>query len=76
MTEVIFEEDQINWKVPEMILYLSDYFELVAGNAILSGTPSGVGSVNRCGTFEMAADALGVVTVRVTKLHNRGGGLR
>jgi fumarylpyruvate hydrolase len=37
--------NQMIWKVPEMISYLSDYFELAAGDIILSGTPSGVGPV-------------------------------
>ncbi|MEM8632216.1 MAG: fumarylacetoacetate hydrolase family protein [Pseudomonadota bacterium] len=38
---------QMIWKVPEMISYLSAYFELAAGDVILSGTPSGVGPVQR-----------------------------
>ena len=32
--------DQMIWKVPEMIAYLSEYFELAAGDVILSGTPA------------------------------------
>ena len=32
-------------KVPEMISYLSEYFELAAGDVILSGTPSQVAAV-------------------------------
>ena len=35
------------WKVPEMISYLSGLFELAPGDLILSGTPSGVGPVQR-----------------------------
>jgi fumarylpyruvate hydrolase len=35
--------NQMIWKVPEMISYLSEYFELKAGDVILSGTPAGVG---------------------------------
>ena len=58
--------NQMIWKVPEMISYLSDYFELAAGDVIQSGTPSGVGPVNRGDTMEMATDGLGVLTVRVT----------
>ena len=58
--------NQMIWKVPEMISYLSDYFELAAGDVILSGTPSGVGPVNRGDVMEMATDGLGVLTVRVT----------
>ena len=39
--------NQMIWKVPEMISYLSDYYELAAGDVILSGTPAGVGPVQR-----------------------------
>lgn len=37
--------NQMIWKVPEMISYLSDYFELQPGDVIMSGTPAGVGPV-------------------------------
>ena len=37
--------NQMIWKVPEMIAYLSEYFELAGGDVILSGTPAGVGAV-------------------------------
>ena len=40
--------NQMIWKVPEMISYLSDYFELAAGDVIMTGTPSGVGDVMEC----------------------------
>ncbi len=53
------------WKVPEMISYLSDYFELAAGDVILSGTPSGVGPVERGDTMELSADGLGTFKVYV-----------
>jgi fumarylpyruvate hydrolase len=39
--------DQMIWKVPEMISYLSEYFTLAAGDLIMSGTPAGVGPVRR-----------------------------
>ncbi len=35
--------DQLIWKVPEMIAYLSGLFTLRAGDLIFSGTPAGVG---------------------------------
>lgn len=38
---------QMIWKVPEMIAYLSEYFELAAGDVIMSGTPAGVGPIVR-----------------------------
>ncbi|WP_417433986.1 fumarylacetoacetate hydrolase family protein [Hoeflea sp.] len=39
--------NQMIWKVPEMISYLSAYFELQPGDVIMSGTPAGVGPVVR-----------------------------
>jgi fumarylpyruvate hydrolase len=57
--------NQMIWKVPEMISYLSDYFELKAGDVILSGTPAGVGAVVRGDVMEAEADGLGRLTVRV-----------
>ena len=56
--------DQMIWKVPEMISYLSDYFELAAGDVIMSGTPSGVAAVVRGDVME--AEIAGVGTLRVT----------
>jgi len=51
--------------VPEMISYLSDYFELQAGDIILSGTPSGVGAVERGDTMEASIEGLGTLLVKV-----------
>jgi fumarylpyruvate hydrolase len=39
--------NQMIWKVPEMIVYLSQLFELRPGDLIMSGTPAGVGPVKR-----------------------------
>ena len=55
---------QMIWKVPEMISYLSEYFELAAGDVIMSGTPSGVGPVVKGDVME--AEIEGVGTLRVT----------
>ncbi|MGR3272711.1 FAA hydrolase family protein [Thalassococcus profundi] len=57
--------NQMIWKVPEMIAYLSDYFELAPGDVILSGTPSGVGPVSRGDTMKLAVDGLGEISVKV-----------
>ncbi len=57
--------NQMIWKVPEMIAYLSEYFELAAGDVILSGTPAGVGPVEKGDVMEVAADGLGTMTVTV-----------
>ncbi len=58
--------NQMIWKVPEMISYLSEYFELAAGDVIQSGTPSGVGPVEPGDTLEITAAGLGKFSVRVT----------
>lgn len=58
--------NQMIWKVPEMISYLSEYFELAAGDVILSGTPSGVGTTVRGDVMEVAATGLGSLNVTVT----------
>lgn len=39
--------NQMIWKIPEMISYLSEYFELAPGDVIQTGTPAGVGPVVR-----------------------------
>ena len=58
--------NQMIWKVPEMISYLSEYFELAAGDVIQSGTPAGVGPVERGDTMLLEAAGLGSLTVSVT----------
>lgn len=58
--------NQMIWKVPEMISYLSEYFELAPGDVILSGTPSGVGPVNRGDEMVLSVAELGRLTVTVT----------
>ncbi|WP_346915686.1 fumarylacetoacetate hydrolase family protein [uncultured Roseibium sp.] len=57
--------NQMIWKVPEMISYLSDYFELAAGDIILSGTPSGVGPVVKGDKLEARIDGLEPLVVTV-----------
>ncbi|RYE51843.1 MAG: FAA hydrolase family protein [Hyphomicrobiales bacterium] len=57
--------NQMIWKVPEMIAYLSEYFELQAGDVIMSGTPSGVGPVVRGDKMVAAIDGLGTLDVTV-----------
>ena len=54
------------WKVPEMIAYLSEYFELQPGDIIMSGTPSGVGPVRRGDTMDAMIEGFGTLSVKVT----------
>ncbi len=58
--------NQMIWKVPEMISYLSEYFELAAGDVIMSGTPSGVGPVVRGDDLVVAIAGLDDLHVKVT----------
>ena len=57
--------NQMIWKVPETISYLSDYFTLAAGDVILSGTPAGVAAVEPGDMMEGAIEGLGDLIVRV-----------
>ncbi len=57
--------NQMIWKVPEMISYLSDYFELAAGDVIMTGTPSGVGAVVRGDVMECHVEGVADLTVTV-----------
>ena len=57
--------DQMIWKVPEMIAYLSTWFTLAPGDVILSGTPSGVGLVERGDRLEARIAGLPPLDVRV-----------
>lgn len=58
--------NQMIWKVPEMIAYLSEYFELAAGDVILSGTPAGVGPVVVGDELRLEIAGLAPFTVTVT----------
>lgn len=57
--------NQMIWKVPEMISYLSGLFTLMPGDVILSGTPAGVGPVNRGDLLRGHVDGVGDIEVRV-----------
>ncbi|WP_417672248.1 fumarylacetoacetate hydrolase family protein [Roseibium sp.] len=57
--------NQMIWKVPEMIAYLSEYFELAAGDVIMSGTPSGVGPVVKGDKMEARIEGLDPLLVSV-----------
>lgn len=51
--------DQLIWKVPEMIAYLSGLFALAPGDLIFSGTPAGVGPVRRGDLLDGVIDGVG-----------------
>lgn len=57
--------NQLIWKVPEMISYLSGLFELKSGDLIYSGTPAGVGAVKKGDVMHGGVDGIGEITIKV-----------
>ena len=53
------------WSVPEIIAKLSTFFTLKPGDLIYSGTPEGVGKVERGQTLYGGIDGLGTLSVRL-----------
>jgi fumarylpyruvate hydrolase len=49
--------------VPEMIAYLSNLIELQPGDLIMTGTPKGVGRVERGDHLEGDIDGVGDLTI-------------
>lgn len=58
--------NQLIWKVPEVVSFLSGLFELKPGDLIMTGTPAGVASVERGDVLHGHVDGVGDLTVRVT----------
>lgn len=57
--------NQMIWKVPEMIAYLSRFYDIAAGDLIMSGTPSGVGAVQRGDVLEGHIEGVGDLYCKV-----------
>lgn len=57
--------EKMIWKVPEIIANLSKFFELKAGDIILTGTPHGVGPVVTGNRLTGTIDGLGSLTVTI-----------
>jgi len=57
--------NQMIWKVPEMISFLSEYFEMAAGDLIFSGTPSGVAAVVKGDRLQGHVDGVGDLDIDV-----------
>jgi fumarylpyruvate hydrolase len=53
------------WKIPEIIAELSAYFTLAPGDLIFTGTPAGVGSVQRGDLLHGGVEGVAELTVRV-----------
>ena len=58
--------DQMIWKVPEMISYLSGLFTLEPGDLIFSGTPAGVSAVARGDKLSGRVDGVGELNIVVS----------
>jgi len=57
--------NQLIWKVPETIAYLSGLFRLAPGDVIMTGTPAGVGPVRRGDELYGHIDGVGDLQVSV-----------
>lgn len=53
------------WSVPEGIGILSQYYELAAGDIIMTGTPAGIGLVVKGDTIRVGIEGLGEIEVEV-----------
>jgi len=54
------------WSIPEILQALSGLFELSAGDLIFTGTPEGVGALQRGDHVEVSVDSLPSLTFAVT----------
>lgn len=58
--------NQMIWKVPEIIAYLSRHFDLAPGDVILTGTPAGVGPVQKGDKLVLTITGFDALHVAVT----------
>ncbi|KAA0971858.1 fumarylacetoacetate hydrolase family protein [Aureimonas fodinaquatilis] len=58
--------NQMIWKTPEIIAYLSGLFTLAPGDLIYSGTPSGVGAIERGDVMSAYVEGVGDLEVKVS----------
>ena len=57
--------NQLIWKIPEVISYLSALFELQPGDLIMTGTPAGVGPVKKGDQLKGSIEGVGVLEITV-----------
>lgn len=57
--------NQLIWALPEIIQHLSELFELRPGDLIFTGTPAGVGPVERGDLLQGGIDGIGEIRVKV-----------
>jgi fumarylpyruvate hydrolase len=53
------------WSIPEIISILSGYFELCPGDLIFTGTPEGVGPLNRGDILEGEVEQLTKLSITI-----------
>ena len=53
------------WKVPEQIAYLSRFYDIAAGDLIMTGTPAGVGPIHKGEIMECRVDGIDPFVVKV-----------
>ncbi len=57
--------NQLIWKIPEMIEYLSGLFELAPGDLIYTGTPAGVGAVAKGDTVTGGVEGVNDIEIHI-----------
>jgi fumarylpyruvate hydrolase len=57
--------EELIWSVPEAVAELSTYFELRPGDLLFTGTPSGVGAVQRGDRITGGIDGIGEIAVEI-----------
>jgi fumarylpyruvate hydrolase len=57
--------NQMIWKVPEQIAYLSRFYDIASGDLIMSGTPAGVGPIKKGDVMECRIEGLDPLNVTV-----------
>ncbi|HEY8462791.1 MAG TPA: fumarylacetoacetate hydrolase family protein [Bacillota bacterium] len=62
--------DQLIFKIPQLISFLSELFTLEPGDVISTGTPPGVGFVQQPPVFLKSGDQVSVIIEKIGKLTN------
>lgn len=57
--------NQLIWDIPETISYLSQQYALMPGDLIFTGTPAGVGPINKGDVMEGGIDGVGTIKIPV-----------
>ena len=53
------------WNIPQQISKLSEYYELAAGDIIMTGTPAGVGPIQKGDILQGAIEGLGELKLTI-----------